>query len=467
MSSPHLRTLPVEVILQVIDELYPADLERFAICNKVVYELCGPAVKIHQECKAKYSVLRFQSRRDLFTDFIRFAGAQPLALISEILQSPRLSYYPRELRLESTTPADIADDEQFNKVWREDLDTLEDLILEQKSQLTELATSNLWLPSDNKRADWCAAFLNPTKHVHHLAILMTLLPNLEIMTLCDRPWEIRTLLDSISAIAAANNDTKSLAHNKALTKLHKIAIAGNDEEPGEDLTRFAPFQALPSIRSLHGYRIGYERGESMVYNPLPYQDDASGNITEITMVESAIDVSSFTRMLSKIRALESLTYHHKGLSVGEARYEPAALVKELSIFAGHSLKILDLTCDYISLRDHQEHWQWVGSFNELRGLEYIRVDDLVFKQSHGRTASLVDNLPASIKSVRLVMECYHGRVGTIEERWRGLLVGLADENEKKLPKLREVAFEETVLTPSMQEEFQKFNDLGVFMHTAW
>lgn len=59
----------------------------------------------------------------------------------------------------------------------------------------------------------------------------------------------------VNAIAIANQDPRAEGDGKALTRLTECVVTWSNIGLDEDFALYAPFAALPAMRSLHGRKI--------------------------------------------------------------------------------------------------------------------------------------------------------------------------------------------------------------------
>lgn len=465
-----LLAFPNEITLRIISYIHLSTIVSFALTCKTLHQVSCAALRRHASLKSQYSVLCFGTddydANDIWKQRI---GNQihPLVFLDRLLESPiELAYYPTELQLEPTHSRDPNNDED------EKPGVLKDEILRilnvRRSEISQLVLDCPFIASDH-RENWCLLL----SHVERLSvdafigIIVSLLPNLQSITILDVSYRIERFRELVTAIAIANQDSTSEGHGKALTNLTECAVDRTDTEMGEDFTLYAPFAALPAMRSLHGNMID---GEDFTYLGEPW--DAKSRIEEIKIGNSAISSSAFTSLLERIESLERFTYHHAGSIVGSGRYEVTGMMNALREHASHSLQQLDLTADQDSLVGDDEDEQWIGSLKCFQKLRVIRVDDNVFQKPipesqfdgaldegfcHEEVARVVDVLPASVRVLKLAPEMK-------SEHAKKLWNGFVEEREEKLPELRKIVWEGRC--PLGMATREQFKDLGIVLKNS-
>ncbi|KAI4114208.1 MAG: hypothetical protein LQ338_008032 [Usnochroma carphineum] len=371
----------------------------------------------------------------------------PSSLLCKILQDPRIAYYPVKLQIADCSYD--ADDDDDDDDYASRTKIAADAISAWGSKISALVADNPWLSDEARRAEWRDALLDPTNQSHHLAIILTMLPSLEqiIIGRVSDPAS-KLIKEMVWAITTAKSDVATSVHGKALPNLLEISLDGSDTRYGEDFTMYAPFTALPSMRSVHGYML---RGNFFQRDFRPKDNQGlesprPSQIEEIYIVYSAIDLLCWDWMLSTIENLKRFTYHHgQGIEGFRADYEPTSIVALLKKYARHSLRRLDLTADQDTITGSydSETDMWtaevleasVGDLKGFRTLRVVRLDDTAFqKPEEGQIVPLIDVLPASIRVVRLLREIKQGDPAD-------LFVGLAGGKKEKLPELKKIALE--------------------------
>lgn len=118
------------------------------------------------------------------------------------------------------------------------------------------AASNPWMTSYSDRETWKKKLLNPDEYQFHIALLLTLLPNLRRLRMIGGHWFFMgPIRETLRAITAANNNPQSPLNGKALGKLRNVMITYDEPMGGEWFWLYYTFANLPSIRCLHGWGI--------------------------------------------------------------------------------------------------------------------------------------------------------------------------------------------------------------------
>ena len=473
MSYSGLLSLPNEIIASIVDDCSPVDVASFAQCNTAIYRLCEPAIR--RSFEARYSVIRLEGpghRRASYRpapypvrdDHPR--AYHPLLFLDQILSKPHIAQYPAELHIAIDPHAEHEDDDhEIGDL--EETAALTKAISTWGSYLASLGANNPWFADDARRKEWRDALVKSTSQCHLVGILLTMLPNVESITITDMPDDAHPLTEIISAIAGANRDVSSPVYGKALARIHEVAFETRHISGGEYAGYFEPFAALPSMRSLYGRNIGGYKNES--YEELDQDGRAAcGQVEVIEFVHSSVDILFFERLLGFTAALRKFTYHQAWYTTADAHIDAPGIVRALAKHAAHSLERLELTAQE-SLWDASEHRNRaqieqpprIPNLTDFTKLRVLRIDDTLLQAPSrlgGDVARLVDVLPATIRVVRLFREMR-------EDKWARALDGLAEEKERRLPNLKKVIIERGSF-PFRQGMVDELERVGVAMKGA-
>ncbi|KAL8772739.1 MAG: hypothetical protein Q9209_002084 [Squamulea sp. 1 TL-2023] len=350
-----------------------------------------------------------------------FRGYHPLLFLDKLLSDPRIADYVTKIQisnfLSDIDGRDYDDEDVFINQQR----LLEAVMATRRPQVAALGAACPWL-DDERRERWQEALLLADSQPHVVGILLTILPNLESITITNMSLECYPITEIVSAVAAANRDPDAPLHGKALTKVLEVSLDCSEVRRGGNFAVYAPFTALPSLRSIHGRMID----GNTVRRPA---DPLCNDIEEIKIIFSSVDLGSWKWMLKHIKNLKRFSYHHNGS--GGAACDSRGIVDLLRQYASHSLRKLDLT------KDDPNHWNqpdtYIGDLKDFKILRVLRLDDTSFQRAPGQVMRLVDMLPASIRVVRLLAQ--------IESEAVDLFKGLVEGKQEILPELKRVCLE--------------------------
>ncbi|KAL8671887.1 MAG: hypothetical protein Q9168_003624 [Polycauliona sp. 1 TL-2023] len=396
-------------------------------------EVSRPAIEKHRA--AKYSTIRLGT-----TDWQSKGpskGYHPLTFLDKILSDPGIASYVTELYISSCTsdPEDQDDfyDEYFPELEGDLEHQVELLETSLKLRRQEFAAQCHWL-SEGRREQWEKGLSSINNQPSFAAISLTMLPNLESITMESMGLDCDPIIEIIDIIAAANRNPDCPLHDKALTKLSEVSLHHLDTENGEDFGLYAPFTNLPSMRSLHGFAIEAEEGDR------PKSHLQRNNLEEIKILNGAVAVEPWEWMLKSIENLQRFSYHHYGPTVGTAEYDPRGIIALLRRYASHSLRRLELTGEEYDWDPDQTSDVFIGDLKEFKKLRILRLDDCYFQTTAGQIMRLVDMLPKSIRVVKLLRE--------ITGDAADLFKGLAEGKQRGLLELKRVHLEGDYELPS-------------------
>lgn len=345
------------------------------------------------------------------------------------------------------------------------------MIMNWKSQILALMRRNPWIKNQVTRNQWRVDLIDCDGLSHHIAILLTMLPNLQSISLADVGHNTSELTQIVSLIAAANRDSTSPVYGKALSNLREVLIESTDHHPWENVQDFGPFAELRSMRALSGRSICDEFFNN---SDGPTQFEERNDIEEISMTECAIKSSVFRWLLGGIRSLKRFTYSYKRDDSLPEDQDFCGIFSALKKYARHSLEMLDVTVDLATLRaDNRDDDYWIGDLKRFKCLRSLRLDGIFFEMPwsrdaskeeefwDGETAYLEEVLPASIRKVTLV------KTSNLEDP-AALFDGLAEAKAQNFPELQEIIVEECFTVPKgVLEECEKVGIVttGVKMST--
>ncbi|KAL8857396.1 MAG: hypothetical protein Q9178_006023 [Gyalolechia marmorata] len=407
MDCDHLSSLPNEITIAIVDSLGPTETWSFARASRALYNLSQPALQRHRE--QKYSTICLGDDGDQPVDF----------LDEEFLRDPRIASCVNEM--------------QISSCWEDDDD------VDQPDKYPDIAALGPRCPwlSESQQRKWRDALLVPKNQLYHLAILLTLLPNLGSIKLLAMENGYKPILEMVCAIAIENQNPASPVHDKALSALTRISIAHLIPGIEQQFDIYAPFIALPSMRSLHGCVITGHFDPAALPSALFDQNNRliqQSYIEEIEMTQSSIAACSWAWMLGSIKDLRRFTYEHVGNIEGVwVEYRGQRIVALLQQHAAHSLQQMDLTAWYSGYWG--DDWEmFIGDLSDFQLLRVLRVNDTVFQRPDRRFVRLDSVLPASIRVVTLARDkC------SSEDRTE-LFVGLA-QGRHRLPELERICLE--------------------------
>ncbi len=354
-------------------------------------KLFGPVLRLHVERKREYSKLELGAWSSTRCHVMLF--------IRDLSENPAIAHYPTELVLgdfieglsEYTNPFHLSREEQKMRI--------NDAVARLNDKSCTRFYDCLYIRKYD-RLGWISHIAEGDEDAA-IAFLITLLPNLNSITISDIRAYPGRLVRIVSNIAAAQRETPNSPHPlKKLTRVHFERIARSF---GDWYGLLGSFRKLRSVQVISGEKIvvtgeeedDYEddeedevddededeaddeerdqdekenedesadgkRTKTNAGHKIQDCEDASkhegkpeyeavesgGNITRLRFENSCISAKSFFRILNGINALRYFNYGHNvlGSDYGTPpEWEPAGILRSLLLHAGHSLVSLNLT----------------------------------------------------------------------------------------------------------------------------
>jgi len=440
---PDLLTLSNEVLYEIIAAVSPGDLEAFAASCPTISLLSATTVERHRQLLKQYATIKFG-------EWSAIQGEHPLYVLRDVLKDSRIAQYPKVMRIGDWMDEDVwmtgDDDEVIEERQlerdnvREEADSIKDLI-------TAIITKCRFI-GERETDGWVERLLDGQQH-EAIAILLTLLPNLEMIQ-TEGPMS-DVFYDMATQVATAFN-CPNRPKPQALAKLSKVQISpcADDDMMSDGIHEgagvIAPFAALPSVRTISASRLrsgGHYDGTFEWPCGM-----GSSNVTELDLDRSMVIDTGISNLLSGIKSLERFTYSLGGYLVDYHTYQPRSTIAALGRYAAHSLKYLHITGCWIGMRTDEDHQidcdlKVFSQLKELR-VDYTLFNDILkacpstcnqeFRDCLCHPQRLIDRLPPSIKKVKL-----EGKMSL--EVSRAILSGLRELGKERLPNLRSLEIE--------------------------
>ena len=480
--------LPNEILLQIIAPTNVEDIGSFSSCNKRKRLLFGDVLQLHMARKTKYSktVLGFRQTQ------IRAPHA---VMLLRDLENPTLARYP--------TKVIIGDCVNTLDQWRnwfparrqEGILKIQDAIAQCTDLLSDKLDACPYIGDPDfsmfETQRWMEEICEGNEHTA-VAFLITFFPNLKSITVSDARFCPSRLLDVVYNIAEAQQKYPGNFH--PLQKLTTARLERSSQAFQADFYFFNIFADLQSVRLLAGNMIqgsgwdnwdeddsydedanesedtdddgledkdrneDYESGEESEELENGYHMriiKSGGGITRLRFRDSAIDSWSFNKVLKCTEALRKFEYNFNvdSSSNGALKWQPAAILRSLLLYAGHSLVSLTLT-------GMEGSWDVCGVQNQrssksprhFQVLKRLHVQDGIFVQDKGvldppqttikpwwsikrvfwKTRQMVDILPASLEELTLFPSFDPG--DQITDAFRGF----PELKEHRLPRLKDI-----------------------------
>ena len=422
-----LLSLPNEILLQIIEETRPYTIRSFVRSCKKIWTLGVEALEQHKQDLERYQDPIFGVWNDNSG-----CDVNCYAYLSELLLKPRRALYVNHIvvLIRGFTLTRIRQ-APFTEKQLTSIDDLCGLFFKDVGcpYIRGDEVGN-WVEK-LRRGDTNAA----------ACLFLTLLPNLESLSVCD--YSSQGLAEFIYEISKANQSRHRMLQGlRPLNNLVAITInyPRSMNQPGEKLGIFEACMTLPSLRSLRGTHIDSQFDRWPIGEEFPFES----NVTEIDFSNSTVNAESFARLLKRIKALRRLTYGLMRPPGMLGDYTALSLKETLEQHCAQTLTHLDLRVNNCPFHDKN---RFIGSLRQLRMLKHLRIHGNMFIEpstylrNYYPLVDLLRFLPASIESLTLLRQEQAPWVTyTLNE--------LRKEREERLPKLTKITCEKDIPTES-------------------
>ncbi len=421
-----LLDLPNEIILQIIEHTVPDGIESLSECNKRIRHLATEALFQHEQDNWFYSLVRITELTDLDD-----AESDPLDLLEDILRTPHLALYPRNVFIGEWW-------ERYAVHSSDPEGTIEDIDDELKVLIRQALENCPYVSSDEVDA-WSSDIERGNADAT-MALLLTLLPNVRHIYLWDKWFVGDHCWDMLNRITEAPHKKDILKNSLAFRNLAQVEISTHlrtdTPEEADFLRRFAGLPSLTKLRYSDVECSSISMGASYpVYH---------GGVTGIEIMRSTLHPQLLATLLERTRTLEAFTYHFCGNE--SAKWFPSRVCEVLQEHAAGSLEHLDLKWD-MKVEDGgcHHHLGDLRQFGNLKRLS-VNIAMLNYEVESGlwQYKRLAKLLPASVEELELV-----GGPNSIYDptHSRPILLGLGEMN--------------SVLGYNIPEDMERlFDDLG-------
>ena len=162
-----------------------------------------------------------------------------------------------------------------------------------------------------------------------LALLLTLLPNLDHLSIFLQTSDDTPLLDTILKISAASRTSDTLA---PLSKLRDLHVQADDNRLYIDTRFLWPFVTLPSMKQVSLQRFCQDNSA-----PPPHR---SSNITKISLIACHLDVFGVDMLLGTFKALQDFTLCPSLTRGRRWQFDGLGLRRSLHTHTKHSLETM-------------------------------------------------------------------------------------------------------------------------------
>jgi hypothetical protein len=374
--SPHTRRimglldLPPEILDLIIDRTAPDGLQSFVLSCKVVYGRANAQIAKHHQMTRRWRQVSNASPT---------LRGDTLSILYEISRQPLVAEYIETLSLWDRRSDEEVHPNKTAYSFRDDAEALIK-IKHLLSGAEYFATADL--------EEWWHHILEEDRlgeepnvdKLYATIALLSLLPNLKILQLPDRWYEVRkneaaeALVPSVEALTSMSNSSRhSIRPLAALETLLPFVEEGYNVKVG--LQCIVPFMALKSIRNLFAVS-QVAVNDDWVETPFEWPTSTPKSpLTRIEFASCCMDAGGLSVLFANTPALTVFRYSHQTKWDGlESDWNPGEIVEVLANYHGSRLLELAITIDEL----HGEVVNGLSSFMRFEKLEKLEVDVIPF-----------------------------------------------------------------------------------------
>lgn len=384
-------TLPNEMIREIASHVMPEDLENFSLVSKRIYAINLPFLEEHRELRKRYSAFDNSGKAEFDGPRLQISemtedydalnccvGETFPALLTDVLMSPRIAPYIKEIRLQG-----------WSFGWDDDQhDYIRVPYTEEQVILFKQALSTYVLPT--KLDTWIEGLESGDESVI-IGLLLILLPNITSIKyeFCDNVGSyLQGVIERIEA--------ECIPGIAILSHLERVNLQYNDawtEDDPRSIDFLAFLATIPSLKSLYGKAINSCCGAYDLSCVRP----RSSNITDLGFKMCNISLEHLENLLRGLKALQEFHYIYDKYSesLNMEPWDPAGMCELLLQYAQRSLEVLDL----------RSRNKPIGPIKSLKGFEILREISLSFQSFRVGAGfslrTLASKLPRSIQSISI------------------------------------------------------------------
>ncbi|CAD6590318.1 MAG: hypothetical protein ASARMPREDX12_007336 [Alectoria sarmentosa] len=482
-----LLSLPNEILYRIIECVDLGDREHFAASCHLLESLATKALKEHRARKHhSYTnpVCSGSHENDGGDD-------HPLCLLAEICENRQVAWYPTSLTIkgcgyeeEEHKDEDFVEDEDWEELlyygevydpWRSDAVYVCRNMERCAEEVQKLVYGSGYF--DEKGNERWYNHIRRGNRGAALGLLLTLLPNLEILTFHEYTWKARQfkkIVQRITEPCDRNSSETRKVGGKVLTKLREVELHGSvpaasdrDEDVFEDFDLAGHFAKLPSVKRIHADSAN--NCSRLSNNPWVQVGPRTSNIDDISTGYGRMNATYMTECLGFLKALWKFHYDYSSPyeSDNELNRNGVSLILEsllkhanisldtltlktnypsslqgsivilISLHSFEKLKKASLNCHlYAPVFKENKEGSLISAPNEIKSLNIASGSSSFEASKTFEVSKLVDILPNSIEVIE-----FWGQMAM--KHVEALFQGLAEHKADRLSHLKEIVFYET------------------------
>ncbi|KAE8403670.1 hypothetical protein BDV37DRAFT_249571 [Aspergillus pseudonomiae] len=467
---PSLLDLPLELLIQIVQETTPVDFEATALSCKALFAASAPFRAQYATRRKRFQNFKFSTkvdenlegaeepdlgdRWDKITQETGIKIVTTRELLEQIALDPSVAQYIHSINLREH--GDNEDDEEvINSLETEVPRALRDLVF----------TSPFIEAVEGNPDDWIGGIRESI--IDADLFLLTLLPQVREIALHPRWDEVcpgnERLWSVLSLITYRANHQKEFPD----TPLSMLSIVQPSQDMGYEeklqLTSFVPFLTIKSVSEVNLGSCVFKDDGYTGYAFDPLVECYSANLRKLSIESSVAGVEELSQLLSRIPNLEIFEFSHETKWHGCGyNWNVGAFLDTVQDVCGKTLKELSVSnltkwCNRGSTLVDMTRFQVLAvlelGVDMLCGPAYdpsMRALEWDETEWHGNPAwpKLIDMLPASIEKFNLYLETFDDdHLKCISH----LIEGLSDARATKLPHLNDLSLFVYVDSPKVPD----------------
>ena len=483
-----LLALPNEILLNIIEELFPDDLPYFALSCKRMQTLSQKSLTVYRECKEKYAVVKFHGcpERDNESDLP--------ALLQHIIADQKIAYYPRSMIFEGLicsmecvhtfeySPGNGDNDHSDNEAKRlGSIEKLNSIINQSDNGITRTNDET----TDQRLAAGKVCLYKSSQWSTMLGLLLTIFPNIETLTL---KYFSELIILTQDLLWNAVETNRGLGHTgpTIFTKLKTVIVDASEDVGADDAEVFACFALFPSVECLVGKQIVNldPPGSNITWTISEYLRlwHPSLAVTEINVQESQLTFEYFSQLLHGVTRLKRFTYGFwRGPWGGSFATDPYRLIDLLLHHSKTTLEYLELK-GFCSQPASPPDGTGYGCLRDFEALKEVRVHPALWTISethHQAFGSKLDCIRRQDWIVFPLVEMLPSCVETVHFEGpfhmlgvNDLLIDLTMAKGRRLSSLKTIAFSGVVRPSALMLKRAKVwmedcAEMGICLDFEW
>lgn len=389
---PEFLDLAVELQLMIISEVPLDDIEKFAMCSKVIRERSRRRLTEQFTRKRRFLKIAVGHMDNLTTwdEGQPIRGEHPLLVLRDLLADPQAPLYARSLIVgcikdgaanSFNDPRESElDQAEFQEVVAQlNLDArLSNKVLEVHKILdTQSRTAS---ELEQEAGVWTESILSGDMQAA-ARLLIAILPDIQKLRLTDgfQQWVFHSFMTTVrDLLLAAMSHEHYMSELNSFSRLTEVGTTGFGVYPGNSYLALEDFMSLPSLRTVKGRSI-----DGSANMPFLSELCASSNLTKLEFRQSVIPTALLERTLPTIAGLQSFIYEFKADTAHLEPWQPRRIVEALKADASKTLSNLELTSlvptehagigysEWVTFEDGEP---FIGSLDAFEVLKTMRLE---------------------------------------------------------------------------------------------